>query len=539
MGFKQPDEPSCCSCITQFRGSRKLILLIVAIALLLDNMLLTSVVPIIPSFLYHLRHQPTGTITIPEQTISKKIYSIPNIPINDKNVPYFLPRLPLPRKIQKAHVWEPPGFTIVPNDEFWKVTTHSTNNEEELLPTESSQTRHDDLVDENFEVSLMFASKPLIQAFANPFVGPLSNRLGFNVIMFVGFLILISTSLAFAIGNSYTTLFLARSLQGVGSACTSVSGMGMLADIYPDDAERGNAMAIALGGLALGVLIGPIYGGALYQFVGKAAPFLILAGLAVIDGALQLLVLQPRMKRQEEKADEGPSLLTLIKDPYIMLAAGAITFSNIGIAVLEPSLPLWMMDTMDASKWQQGAAFLPASISYLIGTNLFGPLGHRMGRWLAAMIGLVTIGVCLMCVPLAKSVEDLIPANAGIGFAIGMVDSSMMPMLGYLVDLRHTSVYGCVYAIADLAFCLGFIIGPVFSATIVQRFGFEGTVYAVALCSLLYAPLMVLLRNPKGRKELQPVLESSSSKYALQMDDDDETEDDEILKKLKDQPNCY
>lgn len=40
-----------------------------------------------------------------------------------------------------------------------------------------------------------------------------------------------------------------------------------------------------------------------------------------------------------------------------------------------------------------------------------------------------------------------------------MVDSSMMPMLGYLVDIRHTSVYGCVYAIADIAFCLGFILG--------------------------------------------------------------------------------
>jgi hypothetical protein len=32
--------------------------------------------------------------------------------------------------------------------------------------------------------------------------------------------------------------------------------MGMLADRYPDDKERGNAMGIALGGLALGVLIG-------------------------------------------------------------------------------------------------------------------------------------------------------------------------------------------------------------------------------------------------------------------------------------------
>jgi DHA1 family solute carrier family 18 vesicular amine transporter 1/2 len=51
-----------------------------------------------------------------------------------------------------------------------------------------------------------------------------------------------------------------------------------------------------------------------------------------------------------------------------------------GIAMMEPSLPIWMMNTMNPEKWQLGAAFLPASISYLIGTNLFGPIAHKMGR---------------------------------------------------------------------------------------------------------------------------------------------------------------
>ena len=34
---------------------------------------------------------------------------------------------------------------------------------------------------------------------------------------------------------------------------------------------------------------------------------------------------------------------------------------------------------------------------------------------------------------------------AALGFGIGMVDSSMMPQLGYLVDIRHASVYGKIY----------------------------------------------------------------------------------------------
>jgi DHA1 family solute carrier family 18 vesicular amine transporter 1/2 len=65
----------------------------------------------------------------------------------------------------------------------------------------------------------------------------------------------------------------------------------MLADRFPEDRERGNAMALALGGLALGVLIGPPFGGIMYQFIGKASPFIILAFLALFDGCEWLLFL--------------------------------------------------------------------------------------------------------------------------------------------------------------------------------------------------------------------------------------------------------
>lgn len=66
---------------------------------------------------------------------------------------------------------------------------------------------------------------------------------------------------------------------------------------------------------------------------------------------------------------------------------------------------------------------------------------------------------CFLQIPFAKNIGDLVLPNAGLGFAIGMVDSSMMPQLGYLVDIRHSAVYGSVYAIGDVAFCLGFAIG--------------------------------------------------------------------------------
>lgn len=42
--------------------------------------------------------------------------------------------------------------------------------------------------------------------------------------------------------------------QSMGINWIFCLGMGMLASVYTDDEERGNAMGIALGGLAMGVL---------------------------------------------------------------------------------------------------------------------------------------------------------------------------------------------------------------------------------------------------------------------------------------------
>ncbi|KAF9416651.1 hypothetical protein HW555_006081 [Spodoptera exigua] len=431
--------------IAALRESRKLVLVIVAIALLLDNMLLTTVVPIIPEFLYDIRH--------PDAPLSMSLEDI---------------TLPPPSPTPYCPCMQPNITSILQND---TQTLNLTAQREE---------RHQELIHETVAVGVMFASKALVQLLANPFVGPLTHKITIFFLFSV-----------FAFGRSYSVLFIARALQGIGSSCSSVSGMGMLAERYPDDKERGNAMGIALGGLALGVLIGPPFGGLMYEFVGKTAPFLMLSALALGDGLLQLMILQPGVVRQES---EPPSLKALVSDPYILIAAGAITFANVGIAMLEPSLPIWMADTMEARRWQQGVAFLPASICYLIGTNLFGPLGHKMGRWLAACSGLIIIGLCLILIPMARKLEHLIIPNAGLGFAIGMVDSSMMPELGFLVDIRHAAVYGSVYAIGDTAFCLGYAVGPALSGALMNSIGFEWMLVIIAVLNFSYAPCLLFLR---------------------------------------------
>lgn len=44
---------------------------------------------------------------------------------------------------------------------------------------------------------------------------------------------------------------------------------------------------------------------------------------------------------------------------------------------------------------------------------------------------------------------------AGICFGIALIDTALLPTLGYLVDSRYVSVYGSIYAIADISYSFG------------------------------------------------------------------------------------
>ncbi|CAL8105714.1 unnamed protein product [Calicophoron daubneyi] len=510
-------------------GDRRMILFIVFVALFLDNMLLTIIVPIIPDFLLELSAENKTSMV--QDLLSG---------INESCAVFF--REDYYKRPRLSNVWASRGHAPTQggamisanrvfdtgtyeierrSDEFTAFTQYLARQNEnlsqysqayltelrgcrEMASERLNQMRRSAAGDEHIQIGVMFASKSVVQLLINPMIGPLTNKIGYSIPMFSGFMIMFVSTVVFAFGGSYGVLFFARALQGVGSACSSVSGMGMLATVYPDDKERSRAFSWALSGLAMGVLVGPPFGGILYQFINKEAPFLILATLALLDGILQLLTLRPAVRPEEQR---GTSLAKLLQDPYILIAAGSLTFGNMGIAMLEPSLPLWMWERMHAEGWEQGAAFLPCSVSYLIGTNIFGPLAHRIGRGLSAGIGMVIVGVCLIAIPFATMNEHLIVPMFGLGFAIGMVDSSMMPIMGYLVDLRHVAVYGSVYAIADVAFCLGYAVGPIISGGMVQTVGFGWMLWTISIVCLVYSPLTLFLRNPPGRDESKALVD--------------------------------
>ncbi|XP_028325068.1 synaptic vesicular amine transporter isoform X2 [Gouania willdenowi] len=450
------------------RQSRRLILFIVFVALLLDNMLLTVVVPIIPSYLYNLDKSADvlNQSSLPQLHPSGSFNSI--VSLYDNTV--------LSSGSNTSSSSSSSSTTMVP---LVPAGTQQLINSSDCPPQASSR-----LLNENVKVGMLFASKAIVQLLTNPFIGPLTNRIGYQPPIFIGFCIMFISTIMFAFSSSYALLFVARSLQGVGSSCSSVAGMGMLASVYTDDEERGHAIGIALGGLAMGVLVGPPFGSVMYEFVGKTAPFLVLAFLAVFDGALQLFVLQPTKVEPEVESER-----------------------NVSVDIDQGSVH------SDCSRcyllWEHGHRHDGAHSAHLDdGDHVCQEVA---ARWLCALIGMVVVGLSVMCVPLATNIYGLIVPNFGVGFAIGMVDSSMMPIMGYLVDLRHVSVYGSVYAIADVAFCMGFALGPSIGGSIAESIGFPWLMIIIGVVNMLYAPLCIFLRNPPGQEEKIAILMDTNS----------------------------
>ncbi|KAG7211841.1 hypothetical protein KM043_011064 [Ampulex compressa] len=407
------------------KAQRKLVLIIVSIALLLDNMLYMVIVPIIPDYL--------------------------------KYVGAFGP--------------EEPG----------NATTHGHHGQDSAT-------------------GVLFASKAIVQLMVNPFSGALIDRIGYDIPMMIGLCIMFLSTAVFACGRSYGVLFFARSLQGVGSAFADTSGLAMIADRFTEESERSKALGIALAFISFGCLVAPPFGGALYQFAGKEMPFLILAFISLADGFMLLLVMKPfkeQLKDRHRVESSTIPIWRLLMDPYIAVCAGALMMSNVALAFLEPTISLWMEDTMTHDNWKMGMIWLPAFFPHVIGVMITVKMAKQypQHQWLMAAAGLALEGLCCFIIPFSSSYKVLMIPLCGICFGIALIDTALLPTLGYLVDVRYVSVYGSIYAIADISYSVAYAVGPIIAGGVVEAIGFTALNIGIAFSNLLYAPVLYYLRH--------------------------------------------
>ncbi|XP_030631418.1 putative vesicular acetylcholine transporter-B isoform X2 [Chanos chanos] len=413
---------------------RRIILVIVCVALLLDNMLYMVIVPIIPDYLADLESK---------QAVHSHVVLHPNTSANRTNQPI--------------------------------------SNKDNL----------------DVQIGVLFASKAILQLLVNPLSGTFIDRVGYDIPLLIGLLVMFVSTCIFAFAENYGTLFAARSLQGLGSAFADTSGIAMIADKYTEEAERSHALGIALAFISFGSLVAPPFGGVLYEFAGKRVPFIVLASVCLADGVLLLTVIKPFSNRTRENMPVGTPIYRLMVDPYIAVVAGALTVCNIPLAFLEPTIANWMESHMHATKWEMGLTWLPAFFPHVLGVYVTVKLAAQYPnlQWFYGALGMVIIGASSCTVPACKTFGQLMFPLCGICFGIALVDTALLPTLAFLVDVRHVSVYGSVYAIADISYSVAYAMGPIVAGQIVHNLGFVQLNLGMGLVNVLYAPALLMLRH--------------------------------------------
>ncbi|KAL6475735.1 hypothetical protein MHYP_G00167750 [Metynnis hypsauchen] len=417
------------------KRQRSVMLVIVCVALLLDNMLYMVIVPIIPDYLAGLESEAEAEAKAQAQARGNGTGA---------------------------------GPTIAP-------------------------------VNLDVKIGVLFASKAILQLAVNPLSGPFIDRVGYDVPLLIGLTVMFLSTCVFAFAESYGTLFAARSLQGLGSAFADTSGIAMIADRYGDEeTERSRALGLALAFISFGSLVAPPFGGILYELAGKRVPFVVLACVCLADGCLLLAVTKPFSNRTaRQNVPAGEPVHRLIMDPYIAVVAGALTVCNIPLAFLEPTIAGWMETTMHATKWQMGMAWLPSFFPHVLGVYVTVKLAARYPsmQWFYGAVGMLIIGASSCVVPACKTFAQLMLPLCGICFGIALVDTALLPTLAFLVDVRHASVYGSVYAIADISYSVAYALGPVVAGNIVHTMGFAQLNLGMGLANVLYAPTLLALRR--------------------------------------------
>uniref|UniRef100_A0A915JVN8 Major facilitator superfamily (MFS) profile domain-containing protein n=1 Tax=Romanomermis culicivorax TaxID=13658 RepID=A0A915JVN8_ROMCU len=423
--------------INEDKIQKRLVLVIVATALLLDNMLYMVIVPIMPTYLRR-----------------KGVYEM----------------------YKDLEEKEFPNKTVV---NVW-VTKY--RNEDQML-------------------GYLFAIKAIVQLFVNPFSGTIIDRVGYEIPLIIGLIVLFSSTAIFALGTTYGVLFFARSLQGLGSAFADTSGLAMIADRFTQEHERSKAMGIALAFISFGCLVAPPFGGVLYKHSGfnHSVPFLLLSLVCLVDAFLVFTVIKPKARRTESgERIQGTPMWKLFLDPYVAICSGALVMANVSLAFLEPTIGVWMKKKMpDVTEDLQGLIWLPAFFPHVAGVYLTVVMMKKYPQypWLFAAAGLIMEGLSCFIIPFSSSYTFLIIPLSFICFGIALVDTALLPLLGYLVDTRHVSVYGSVYAIADISYSMAYAFGPMVAGNIEAAWGFFALNFAICLSNVLYAPALSLLKS--------------------------------------------
>ncbi len=347
-------------------------------------------------------------------------------------------------------------------------------------------------------LGLLFASYALGNiAGALPF-GILSDRLGRRHFLTFGMMAMAGAFIIYAYSTTFLELFLSRFLDGLTAAANWSVGLAIVADAFPAG-ERGERMGMVMTAMGAGSIAGPLLGGVFYDWLGYKAPFLFVAGLCVLGGlaaissrGLKCLVASAR----EESYLEMTRMV--LRHPVLAVTLMIVMMGTINLGVLEPLFPVYLKENMGLSSTTIGLLFALTIFTFTVFSPLVGLWVDRRGKRAPMIWGLLATAFVVPALTFSKNLTEATILFSLCGFSITLFETPTMPLIADAIGSEgEGEVYGTAFGLFNMAWALGYILGPLAGGFLAQKHGLSTAVI------MLSVPLVILawkLREklPKG-----------------------------------------
>jgi MFS family permease len=118
----------------------------------------------------------------------------------------------------------------------------------------------------------------------------------------LGLITLAGATVMLHLGRSVTLMIIGRIAQGGSASVVWIVGLSMLADTIPPE-EIGQAMGYVFTAMSLGMLLGPLLAGIIFDKAGYDAVFGLAYGVIAIDVLMRLLVIEKKVAARWKEED--------------------------------------------------------------------------------------------------------------------------------------------------------------------------------------------------------------------------------------------
>ena len=323
--------------------------------------------------------------------------------------------------------------------------------------------------------------------------GKLVDIFGERMVYTFGVAFVSISSAAAAMAQSYGQLLIFRAAGGLGSSMFSVAAGSLLLRVTSDN-QRGRAQSLYNGSFLIGMVGGPVIGGALSGFSLRAPLSIYAFLLAVSSISAALLLRGSQLAAKPVNASEKTSIRTaLALKPYRIALVISFSTGFILFGMGRSIVPLFMVEDMDASTTFMGVGFTLASIANGALLLRAGRLSDEKGRRFVAVIGSSALFISTLLLLLTFNKWIFMPAMIFSGIAGAYLSTVPGSLVGDVLKGKG----GQVIAIMQMSGDFAAMIAPVLLGAISDAGGFRP---AFILATILMAGVvLVTTRIPETR----------------------------------------